>query len=182
MDAAMSDLARKVELQASAAALKLMVEKMASGRIGDASVENIALMYRDKANEISIGEQKDLAKSEEALELIKAVWDAGHPDEPFVLQGDDDLAVFAPTDDNFTCPITRMELVEPMRNTCGHVYSKDAITEYLRRHRQRADCPVAGCPSQVSPHSLKADAALQKRLANHKKRKRQEKEDDVEDI
>lgn len=159
-----------------------MVEAMVSGRVGENAAANIAMMYRDKTNEIYNKEKKDIAKSEEAVEIAKTVWEAGHPDEPFVLAGDDDLAVFAPTEDVTVCPITRMELVDPMRNNCGHVYSKDAITEYLRRHRQRAECPVAGCPGQVSAHSIKADTALQKRLANQKKRKRPEKEDDVEDL
>lgn len=155
---------------------------MVQGRIGDATAENIAMMYRDKTREIHSAAKKGIGKSEEAVEIAKAVWEIGRPDEPFQLQGDDDLAVFAPADDNITCPITRLELVDPMRNSCGHVYSKAAIDEYLRRHRQRAGCPVAGCPAQVSPHSMKPDTAMQKRLANQKKRKRTDKEDDVEDI
>lgn len=173
----------KGRLQASGTALKLMVEKMHSGRLGDATAEDVAQMYKDKSTELHVAAEKLIDKSDEMTELKRAIWEAAHPDEPFVLGGDDDLAVVAAgTEENFICPITRMELVEPMRNVCGHVYSKVAVLDYLRRHRHHADCPVAGCPQQVSQNTLKPDTNMQRKLANHKKRKRSEQDDNIEDL
>lgn len=160
-----------------------MVEKMQSGRLGEATAEDVAQMYQDKAMELHVEAEKQIERSEEVVELKRAIWEAAHPNEPFVLGGDDDLAVIsAGTEDNLICPIMRMELVEPVRNTCGHVYSKDAVLDYLKRNRHRANCPVAGCPQQISQNSLKADTNMQRKLANAKKRKRVEHDENIEDL
>lgn len=160
-----------------------MVEKIHSGRLGDATADDVAQMYRDKSMELHVAAEKLIDKSDEIVDLKRAVWEAAHPNEPFMLSGDDDLAVIsAGTEENFICPLTRQELVEPMRNSCGHVYSKEAVLDYLRRNRYRADCPVAGCPQQISQNSLKPDATVQRKLATQKKRKRQDQDDNIEDL
>jgi len=42
------------------------------------------------------------------------------------------------------CPITRAEIVKPMKNhPCNHIYSHDAITQLIKAP-YRQTCPVAG--------------------------------------
>jgi SUMO ligase MMS21 Smc5/6 complex component len=157
---------------------------MQSGRMGPATADNIGQIYQDAIIELHLEQEKLIDKSDEMIEYKRNVWEAAHPNEPFVIGGDDDLAVIANVggDENLICPITRMELVEPVRNTCGHVYSKAAIATYLGRHRGRAECPVAGCNGHVSTNSFKPDAKSQQKLSNQKKRKRREDDDNIEDL
>ena len=170
--------------QASSSALKSVVESMTAGRINDTMVGNVGQIYLDRMNEVRTKNERGLDKSSDMMDFKKAVWQASHPDEPFFEQaaGDDDLAVLvADTDASLTCPLTRTEFVDPVKNVCGHVYSKEALMAYLGRGRGARGCPVAGCNQNVSMASVKPDEHMQRKLANSKKRKRSE-EEDVEDL
>jgi hypothetical protein len=181
------EMLQKSRLMSSTTALKSVIEKMVSGRIGAATAENVAQMYLDSLDEIHAGALRTVDNSDEMQEFKKTVWEIGHPGEPFIVGGDDELAMISTgtgAEDNLICPITRMELVDPVRSTCGHVFSKDAILGYLRTHARArlVDCPVAGCPHAISKDTLKVDAKTQQKLANLKKRKRPEEEANVEDL
>lgn len=173
------ELSEKSRLEASKNALRVIVQQMVGGGLGDATADSIVDMYRDKVKEIHVAQSKRLERGEEMQEYMRVV----SPDSPFMLMGDDDVAVMASaSDDNLICPITRSELVEPVRNTCGHIYSKAPI-EAMIRSRNRVACPVAGCSQYVSSRSLAPDAATQRKLdAQKKKRKRSDDADDVEDL
>lgn len=156
---------------------------MDAGRINDTMAANIGEMYTDRMKELKAKGERGLDKGSEMQEFKKAIWQAAHPDEPFFEGGDDDLAVMAPADDNIICPLTRKEFVDPVKNVCGHTYSREALLTYLGRGRGPRGCPVAGCNQNVSVGTVKPDEQMQRKLANSKKRKRMnEDEEDVENL
>uniref|UniRef100_A0A674AIF6 E3 SUMO-protein ligase NSE2 n=1 Tax=Salmo trutta TaxID=8032 RepID=A0A674AIF6_SALTR len=50
---------------------------------------------------------------------------------------------------NFTCPLTQVEMVNPMKNRkCNHHYDRDAITGMIKarqNQKKKLRCPVVGC-------------------------------------
>uniref|UniRef100_A0A8C7KG46 E3 SUMO-protein ligase NSE2 n=1 Tax=Oncorhynchus kisutch TaxID=8019 RepID=A0A8C7KG46_ONCKI len=50
---------------------------------------------------------------------------------------------------NFTCPLTQVEMVNPMKNKkCNHHYDRDAIMGMIKarqNQKKKLRCPVVGC-------------------------------------
>ena len=87
-------------------------------------------------------------------------------DEPQTEDIDDDLAM-TQTEINTICPISKMEMKKPVKNSaCGHVYDKASI-EHILRHRPGSICPVVGCPNKraVQMDHLKEDKATKRAIA-----------------
>ncbi|XP_075681855.1 E3 SUMO-protein ligase NSE2-like isoform X2 [Rhinoderma darwinii] len=86
---------------------------------------------------------------------------------------DEDVAVTQSTS-NFTCPITQMDMVHPVKNkVCGHTYEREAIERMIQSKHEKnknARCPKIGCDvfdmniSDLVPHSL-----LKRAIDIHKK-------------
>ena len=67
------------------------------------------------------------------------------------------------------CPLTRSELVKPMKNlNCGHVYSHGALVEYMKKTRKAAGqsvrCPVAGCEQEIQVSNLIEDTETEREI------------------
>ena len=87
-------------------------------------------------------------------------------DEPQTEDIDDDLAM-TQTEINTVCPISKVEMKKPVRNSaCGHVYDKASI-EHILRQRPGSICPVVGCPNKMSVQrdQLKEDKATRRAIA-----------------
>ena len=87
-------------------------------------------------------------------------------DEPQTEDIDDDLAM-TQTEINTVCPISKVEMKKPVRNSaCGHVYDKSSI-EHILRQRPGSICPVVGCPNKMSVQrdQLKEDKATKRAIA-----------------
>ena len=87
-------------------------------------------------------------------------------DEPQTEDIDDDLAM-TQTEINTVCPISKVEMKKPVRNSaCGHVYDKASI-EHILRQRPGSICPVVGCPNKMSVQRdlLKEDKATKRAIA-----------------
>ena len=87
-------------------------------------------------------------------------------DEPQTEDIDDDLAM-TQTEINTVCPISKVEMKKPVRNSaCGHVYDKASI-EHILRQRPGSICPVVGCPNKMSVQKdqLKEDKATKRAIA-----------------
>lgn len=89
-------------------------------------------------------------------------------------EDDEDIAV-TQSIDNFTCPITQMEMVNPVKNkVCGHTYEREAIERMIQRRHQlskNARCPRIGCDvSDMSISDLVTDSALKRAIEVHKKK------------
>ncbi|KAK7887090.1 hypothetical protein WMY93_026711 [Mugilogobius chulae] len=88
---------------------------------------------------------------------------------------DEDIAV-TQSQSNFTCPLTTVEMVNPVKNwKCNHYYDKEAIVNLIRsRHDQRKKCrcPVVGCGnSDVKESDLVPDQVLRRRIQAQKRNK-----------
>ncbi|KAM9308459.1 E3 SUMO-protein ligase NSE2 [Gastrophryne carolinensis] len=77
---------------------------------------------------------------------------------------------------NFTCPITQMEMENPVKNKkCGHTYEKDAIEKMIQNRQNKgksARCPKIGCDhDNMQITDLVSDVALKRAIEVHKKKK-----------
>ncbi|KAK1948358.1 E3 SUMO-protein ligase NSE2 [Phytophthora citrophthora] len=92
------------------------------------------------------------------------------------VDGDDDVFIQESESVRSTiCPVTQMEMEDPMRNPrCGHTYSKKGIQAHLQRSRK---CPVAGCPQQLTFNGLERDiemeVVIERRLHNSEQQRSQ---------
>lgn len=81
---------------------------------------------------------------------------------------DEDIAV-TQSQTNFICPITQVEMKNPVKNKmCGHVYEEAAIIKIIQNRQQqkkKARCPTVGCDySDMSKSDLVPDVALKKAI------------------
>ncbi|CAL8356447.1 unnamed protein product [Arctogadus glacialis] len=70
---------------------------------------------------------------------------------------------------NFTCPLTQVEMENPMKNkVCNHHYDEGAILAMIKaRHKQHKKfrCPVVGCGNiNVTQADLVPDLLLKRRI------------------
>ena len=71
------------------------------------------------------------------------------------------------------CPITSMDMEDPVRNKiCGHVYSRAGI-EHMMRGKGFCKCPIAGCNNyKVTPDQLEKDLEMELLVKRAQVRKR----------
>ncbi|XP_031134158.1 E3 SUMO-protein ligase NSE2 isoform X2 [Sander lucioperca] len=86
---------------------------------------------------------------------------------------DEDIAV-TQSQVNFTCPVTQVEMVNPMKNKkCNHHYDEAAILGLIKsRHSQKKKCrcPVVGCGNtDVKQSDLIQDAMLRRKIQSQKR-------------
>ena len=77
--------------------------------------------------------------------------------------GDDDLVmVNTGNRTDLICPITRVQMVDPVQNpTCKHTYSRAAIEQM---GRQSNECPVPGCNRAVTLSRLVKNEGVERKL------------------
>lgn len=86
---------------------------------------------------------------------------------------DEDILVSQPKV-NFTCPLTQVEMINPVKNKkCTHHYEEEAILNLIKnRHNQKKKCrcPVVGCGnSDVKEADLVLDQVLRRRIQSQKR-------------
>ncbi|XP_033836271.1 E3 SUMO-protein ligase NSE2 [Periophthalmus magnuspinnatus] len=86
---------------------------------------------------------------------------------------DEDIAV-TQSQVNFTCPLTTVEMVNPVKNKkCNHHYDEEAIVNLIRNRysqRKKCRCPVVGCAnSDVKESDLVLDQVLRRRIQSQKR-------------
>ncbi|XP_051791558.1 E3 SUMO-protein ligase NSE2 isoform X1 [Erpetoichthys calabaricus] len=86
---------------------------------------------------------------------------------------DDDIAV-TQSQKNFTCPITQVEMVHPVKNKiCNHHYEEEAILKIInnrQKQKKTARCPVVGCDNtNIKPSDLIQDLTLKRVIDKQKK-------------
>uniref|UniRef100_A0A3Q0SND6 E3 SUMO-protein ligase NSE2 n=1 Tax=Amphilophus citrinellus TaxID=61819 RepID=A0A3Q0SND6_AMPCI len=86
---------------------------------------------------------------------------------------DEDIAV-TQSQVNFTCPLTQVEMVNPVKNKkCNHHYDEAAILGLIKtRHSQKKKCrcPVVGCGNtDVKESDLIPDQMLRRRIQSQKR-------------
>lgn len=86
---------------------------------------------------------------------------------------DEDIAV-SQSKVNFTCPLTQVEMVNPVKNKkCSHYYDEEAILSLIKnKHNQRKKCrcPVVGCSNtDVKETDLVLDQMLKRKILSQKR-------------
>ncbi|XP_061095844.1 E3 SUMO-protein ligase NSE2 [Conger conger] len=72
---------------------------------------------------------------------------------------------------NFTCPLTQVEMVNPVKNKkCNHYYDYEAVLGMIRSkviQKKNLRCPVVGCGNtNVKESDLVKDAAMKRMIQN----------------
>ncbi|KAJ2771430.1 hypothetical protein IWQ56_001784 [Coemansia nantahalensis] len=120
------------------------------------------------------------ARNAQYRDFRQQVWDVRHEGEAmpgdFLGAGggggdgdesDEDL-VIAGAKSSYRCPVSASWLVQPVTSReCGHSFSKEAITQYIRAHRGACDCPVDGCRKRIRAADLFPDQVLERKVARH---------------
>ncbi|KAA0703284.1 E3 SUMO-protein ligase NSE2 [Triplophysa tibetana] len=86
---------------------------------------------------------------------------------------DDDIA-FTQSETNFTCPLTKVEMVNPVKNKkCQHYFDQEAILEMIRarhRNKKKCRCPNVGCGNTDFQESdLELDFVMKRKIQNQKR-------------
>ncbi|XP_007548033.1 E3 SUMO-protein ligase NSE2 [Poecilia formosa] len=86
---------------------------------------------------------------------------------------DEDIAV-TQSQVNFTCPLTQVEMVNPMKNKkCNHHYDEEAILSLIKTkysQKKKCRCPVVGCGNgDVKESDLIPDQMLRRKIQNQKR-------------
>nr|ACQ58868.1 E3 SUMO-protein ligase NSE2 [Anoplopoma fimbria] len=86
---------------------------------------------------------------------------------------DEDIAV-TQTQVNFTCPLTQVEMVNPMKNKkCNHHYDEGAILSLIKTkqsQKKKCRCPVVGCmTTDVKQSDLIPDQMLRRKIQSQKR-------------
>lgn len=86
---------------------------------------------------------------------------------------DEDIAV-TQSQVNFTCPLTQVEMVNPVKNKkCNHHYDEAAIVGLIKtKHSQKKKCrcPVVGCGNtDVKESDLIPDQMLRRKIQSQKR-------------
>ncbi|CAK6954358.1 E3 SUMO-protein ligase NSE2 [Scomber scombrus] len=86
----------------------------------------------------------------------------------------DEDVVVSQSQVNFTCPLTQVEMVNPVKNKkCNHQYDEGAILGLIKaKHSQKKKCrcPVVGCGNtDINESDLIPDQILRRRIQSHKR-------------
>ncbi|KAF7659553.1 hypothetical protein LDENG_00296820 [Lucifuga dentata] len=86
---------------------------------------------------------------------------------------DEDIAV-TQSQVNFTCPLTQVEMLNPVKNKkCNHNYDKEAIVGLIKtrqNQKKKCCCPVVGCGNtDVREADLVPDLILRRKIQSQKR-------------
>ncbi|KAL6489304.1 hypothetical protein MHYP_G00030450 [Metynnis hypsauchen] len=86
---------------------------------------------------------------------------------------DEDIAV-TQSQTNFTCPLTQVEMVNPVKNKkCQHYYDQEAALAMIKtkhNNKKKFRCPVVGCGNtDVKQSDLELDLMMKRMIQNHKR-------------
>ncbi|KAK2844275.1 hypothetical protein Q5P01_010934 [Channa striata] len=90
---------------------------------------------------------------------------------------DEDIAV-TQSQVNFTCPLTQVEMENPVKNKkCNHHYDEKAIRGLIKtrlNHNKKCCCPVVGCGNtDVKESDLILDQILRRKIQSQKRNSNQ---------
>ncbi|XP_053700060.1 E3 SUMO-protein ligase NSE2 [Synchiropus splendidus] len=102
----------------------------------------------------------------------ESVRGAGSQDSQQLEELDQDLAI-THSQVNFKCPLTQVDMENPVKNQkCSHRYDEAAILNLIRkRHSQKKKCrcPIVGCGNlDVKESDLIPDVVLRRRIQSEK--------------
>ncbi|XP_013858834.1 E3 SUMO-protein ligase NSE2 [Austrofundulus limnaeus] len=130
--------------------------------------------FSERAAQLSDAELHKHPKVVAFKENIKnSLQQANQVSEESMEELDDDIAV-TQSQVNFTCPLTQVEMVNPMKNKkCNHHYDEEAILDLIKKksnQKKKCRCPVVGCGNtDVTESDLILDQILRRKIQNNKR-------------
>jgi len=120
--------------------------------------------------ELKVLNQPDYVSQDPNYTTFKdAIWKAAHPGEAMPGQGDDlmvESQIVIPT----KCPITSMEMTDPVKTPCGHFFDRHGIVDWIQKETRKmaanaargrrqpavveVRCPTAGCNRKFTEADL----------------------------
>ncbi|XP_062847099.1 E3 SUMO-protein ligase NSE2 [Trichomycterus rosablanca] len=87
---------------------------------------------------------------------------------------DEDIAV-TQSQTNFICPLTQVEMINPVKNKkCQHYYDQEAVLSLIKtkqNNKKKCRCPVVGCGNgDVKQSDLEPDLVMKRTIQNHKRK------------
>ncbi|GAB6028471.1 hypothetical protein CHUAL_002630 [Chamberlinius hualienensis] len=116
--------------------------------------EKLSNFYEEKCQNIPAPESHSGYKT-----LISVLSEILSPDEvnTETVNNDDSELVISETQTIPIDPITKLEVIEPVRSRlCHHKYDRTSITEFIQR-RNKAKCPMIGCKEALTEDMLEID-------------------------
>eukprot|EP00092_Neocalanus_flemingeri_P019679 GFUD01021314.1.p1 GENE.GFUD01021314.1~~GFUD01021314.1.p1 ORF type:complete len:207 (-),score=90.28 GFUD01021314.1:108-728(-) len=145
----------------------LMEMKQRLGKVSGGDWPDVEKEYKQLVNskkeKVVVENHEWWKKLEEALQV------EDKDDNDQMESGDDDLEM-TQVERNTVCPISRREMVKPVKNIlCGHVYDKGSM-EALLNQNPKSRCPVVGCPNKafVVRTNLREDKETKRAIAMKK--------------
>lgn len=137
-------------------------------------LDKVKEQYTDRISRLSDADLHNHQKVVAFKDSIKnAFKQATQESEESMEELDDDLAI-APSQVNFTCPLTQVEMVNPVKNKkCNHHYDEGAILGLIKTRasqKKKCRCPVVGCGnSDVRESDLIPDQMLRRMIQSQKR-------------
>ncbi|XP_068094122.1 E3 SUMO-protein ligase NSE2 [Hyperolius riggenbachi] len=122
----------------------------------------------------ALKKNKKFLQFKEQLRDLKLQMGVSSDDAEAPFEDEDEEIAVTQSIANFTCPITQMEMVDPVKNrACGHTYEKSAIENMITRNRAKGKdtrCPKIGCENIIKAPDLVVDTALKRAIDVHHKK------------
>lgn len=139
----------------------------------DEQTPNISSIYQEMLTKLeSSNNDEQIEKHKEVVDFTQTIWNLHNSDSEDappaqkIRTGDDDdddeiEMTCVDESQKFICPITKGELVNPVKSKlCGHTFSRKAVEGHIKNMKGRAKCPIAGCVSSISIDDLENDNVI----------------------
>ncbi|XP_012554594.2 E3 SUMO-protein ligase NSE2 [Hydra vulgaris] len=148
---------------------KNQFQSVLSRNNGSQEIGNFCEVYNKNLEALqSRNTDVELNEFTHVVDFKNTVWNQHHKlYEPSNVDNDCELEVTQDKTNQYICPITKTEFVDPMINTeCGHSYSKEAILSHIQLSKRKCRCPVGGCIQLVRLESLKPNNVISFQMKN----------------
>ncbi|XP_071781590.1 E3 SUMO-protein ligase NSE2 [Centroberyx gerrardi] len=130
--------------------------------------------FTEKIARLSDGELQRHQKVLAFKESIRNSLSQANPESAENMEDEDEDIAVTQSQVNFTCPLTQVDMVNPMKNKkCNHHYDEGAILDLIKKkhsQKKKCRCPVVGCENtDVSQSDLVPDQMLRRMIQNQKR-------------
>jgi len=175
---------------------ELSVLVVNQGSILDRIDYNLEKVHEDAAEAVKELEEESPFNPENHdffKQFKEAVWKVHHAGELMPGQEQEDFVVMGASQmlPNTSCPLSGKpidQLENPVRSGCRHIYEREAVFDFIRRHqietRRRnrpCKCAAAGCRGNLVEEELVCDGSLKIEIQEYMLRQRSSNVDTVAD-
>ncbi|XP_056308494.1 E3 SUMO-protein ligase NSE2-like [Danio aesculapii] len=139
---------------------------------------NLRSSVKDRFTDLIAGvSDSDLRRHSKVVAFKETVrkyaMQAQNPAENEEEELDEDIAV-TQSQTNFICPLTQVEMVNPVKNKkCSHYYDQEAVLEMIKnkhKNKKKFRCPKVGCGNtDVQESDLELDLIMKRMIQNQKR-------------